>query len=51
VHRIITDLAVIDRTEAGLVLREVAPGVTPDEVRSKTEPPLIVPAQVATIQV
>ena len=41
VQRIITDLAVLDVTEAGLVLRELAPGVTLDEVRAATEPPLI----------
>jgi 3-oxoacid CoA-transferase subunit B len=40
VQRIITDLAVIDVTENGLVLRELAPGVTEEEVRSKTEPDL-----------
>jgi 3-oxoacid CoA-transferase subunit B len=41
VQRIITDLAVIDVTEPGLVLRELAPGVTEDEVREKTEPALL----------
>ncbi len=38
VHRIITDLAVMDVTPDGLVLRELAPGVTLDEVRSATGP-------------
>jgi len=37
VHRIITDLAVIDVTETGLVLREVAPGATQEQVAAATE--------------
>jgi len=52
VQRIITDLAVIDINPGdpvtgeggGLVLVELAPGVTEEEVRARTEPPLLVPA-------
>jgi 3-oxoacid CoA-transferase subunit B len=36
VHRIITDLAVIDVTPEGLMLRECAPGVGEDDVRAAT---------------
>ncbi|MCA0435722.1 MAG: CoA transferase subunit B [Austwickia sp.] len=42
VQRIITDLAVLDVTEEGLVLRELAPGVTEDEVKTATGCNLIV---------
>jgi 3-oxoacid CoA-transferase subunit B len=43
VHRIITDLGVLDVTPEGLVLVETAPGVTPEEIRSNTEAPLSSP--------
>ncbi|HVJ94138.1 MAG TPA: CoA transferase subunit B [Labilithrix sp.] len=44
VHRIITDLACIDVTQDGLILREVAPGVSAREVQERTEPTLKVPS-------
>jgi 3-oxoacid CoA-transferase subunit B len=36
VQRVITDLAVLDVETVGLVLRELAPGVTLDELRART---------------
>jgi 3-oxoacid CoA-transferase subunit B len=41
VHRIITDLAIIDVTKHGFRLVECAPGVTPTEVRHKTGAELV----------
>ncbi len=40
VDLIVTELAVIEVTHEGLVLREVAPGVTPEVVQKFTEPKL-----------
>jgi 3-oxoacid CoA-transferase B subunit len=39
---LVTDIAVIEVTKKGLVLKEVAPGWTPAEVQKLTEPKLIV---------
>ncbi len=51
VHRIITDLCTIDVTPEGLVLREVAPGVSAKDVQDKTEPTLKVPSNLAVMDV
>jgi len=40
VDLIVTELGVIEVTPEGLVLREVAPGVTPEDVQKATEPTL-----------
>jgi 3-oxoacid CoA-transferase subunit B len=49
VHRVITDLAVLDVTPDGLVLREIAPGVSAKEIQDRTEPTLLVPDDVAVM--
>ncbi len=41
VQRIITDLAVLDVTDEGLVLRELAPGVSVDQVHAATGPAIL----------
>ncbi|GAA1506922.1 CoA transferase subunit B [Nocardioides humi] len=44
VDRIITDLAVLDVTDDGLVLVDTAPGTDADKVRELTGAPLLIPA-------
>jgi acetate CoA/acetoacetate CoA-transferase beta subunit len=46
VDLVVTELAVIEPTSEGLVLREVAPGVSRDRVLAATEASLIVPPRV-----
>jgi acetate CoA/acetoacetate CoA-transferase beta subunit len=51
VDLVVTDMAVLEPTEKGLVLREVAPGVTKEQVIAATEATLIIPDNVPTMQV
>jgi len=51
VDRIITDLALIDVTDDGLVLREVAPGVSAKEVQEKTGADLTVATPLTELDV
>ena len=51
VHRIITDMAVIDVTREGLVLLEVAKGLSAREVQERTEPTLKVSSDLKEMSV
>ena len=51
VNLIITELAVIEVTPSGLVLRETAPGVTPEQVQAACEPTLRISPEIRTIKV
>jgi 3-oxoacid CoA-transferase subunit B len=49
VDLIVTELGVIEVTPKGLVLREVAPGLTPEDVQKATEPTLRLSPDLKTI--
>jgi 3-oxoacid CoA-transferase B subunit len=48
---IITDMAVIERTEEGLILKEIAPGLTIEDVVKNTEAELVIHNSVKIIEV
>ena len=50
VNTIITDLAVIEVGKEGLIVKEIAPGWTPEEVQSLTEPKLMVAPDLREIE-
>jgi acyl CoA:acetate/3-ketoacid CoA transferase beta subunit len=50
VNLIVTEMAVIEVTPAGLVLREVAAGTTIDQIKAATGAGLIVPDKVGTFE-
>ncbi|MDR3278854.1 MAG: 3-oxoacid CoA-transferase subunit B [Oscillospiraceae bacterium] len=49
VDYIVSELCVLERTEKGLTLIELAPGVTAEEVISKTDAELIIPAKIGSM--
>jgi 3-oxoacid CoA-transferase subunit B len=51
VHRVITDLCVLDVERDGLVLRELAPNVSKEEVQAQTEPTLRIAPDLKTMDV
>ena len=51
VHHIVTDLAHLEVTHDGLVLRELAPGTSVAEVQRLTEPRLLVPPDVREMKI
>ena len=50
VSLVFTDLAVIEVAPSGLILKEIAPGFTPDEIQAVTEPHLIVTRDLKEIE-
>lgn len=50
VDMIVTDIAVMQVTAQGLVLKEVMPGLTPDDIQLLTEPTLIVSPELKEIE-
>jgi 3-oxoacid CoA-transferase B subunit len=50
INLIVTDLAVMEVTKTGMVLKEMAPGWTAEEVQSLTEAKLIVPKDLKEIE-
>jgi acetate CoA/acetoacetate CoA-transferase beta subunit len=51
VDLIVTELAVMEPTDAGLELKEVAPGVTVEQVVAATEASLIIPEKVGVMPI
>ena len=50
IDKVFTDMAVLDLTENGFCLREIAPGLTVDDVIKATAAPLTIDARVKTME-
>lgn len=51
VKKVVTELGVFDITERGFELKELAPGVTVEEVKAKTKGRLVVEGKIKTIEI
>lgn len=50
VKKVVTELGVFDITERGFELKEIAPGVSIDEVKAKTEGRLVIEGEIKVIE-
>lgn len=50
VYKIFTDLAVIEVTPEGFLLKEIYPGLTPEDIQSVTEPKLLIAPDLKEIE-
>jgi 3-oxoacid CoA-transferase subunit B len=51
VHNIATELAYIRVTQSGLVLEEIAPGLSVEQLQSVTEAPLMISPELKTMAI
>jgi 3-oxoacid CoA-transferase subunit B len=49
VKKVVTELGIFEITERGFELKEIAPGVTAEEVRNKTEGRLVIEGEIPEI--
>ena len=51
VHRVVTDMAVLDLTKEGFLLKEIAPGFTVDDIKAASEAPLRIDPEIREIRI
>ena len=51
VKKVVTELGVFEITERGFELREIAPGVTVEEVKAKTLGRLVVEGEIPVVEI
>jgi len=51
VKKVVTELGVFEITERGFELKEIAPGVTEDDIRSKTQGRLVIEGEIPVLNI